>query len=159
MSATTTIEYGDRWFWSYDLARSVLLAEVIMTVRGTAGAELDPWTDEVLDELTACAEVSDFALSIDPAWGQQRLGTFTGWLEQANRSLGTRAAVEPKEAAHWPLEDFEWRGTDAVPTASVISLGTAVIQLIRGTLPAEPPGKVWCYGFAPEPTLLPHGTT
>jgi len=155
MSATTTIEYGDRSFWSYDLARSVLLAEVIMAARGTTGPEPDRWADGVLDDLAACAQISDFALAIDPAWGRQRLRTFTGWLEQANRSLGTRAAVGPEEAAHWPLEHIEWRGADAVPTASVISLGSAVIQLIRGTLLAEPPGKVWCYGLASEPALLP----
>lgn len=157
MSKTTTIAYGDRWFWSYDLARSVLLVEVIKAATRTSDPGLDRRTDEVLDELRLCAEVSDFALTIDPAWDEQRPARLVGWLEEANRNLRTRRVITSEETVDWPLEQFEWRGTEPIPSASVISLGAAVIQLVRGTLPAEPSGKVWCYGFASEPSLLPHG--
>ncbi|MBB4929437.1 hypothetical protein F4561_000257 [Lipingzhangella halophila] len=154
MSKTTTIAFGDRWFWSYDLARSVLLVEVIKVARSTAGPGDDRWADEVLDDLRLYAEISDFDFVIDPVWGQRRLDAFVEWLEEANTSLGTREAVGPEETADWPLEQFEWRGTTPISTEAVISLGTAVIQLIRGALPTEPLDKIWCYGFTPEPILI-----
>ncbi len=155
MSKTTTIAFGDRWFWSYDLARSVLLVEVIKVARSTAGPGDDRWADEVLDDLRLYAEISDLEFFIDPAWGQRRLDAFVEWLEEANTSLGTREAVGPEEAADWPLEQFDWRENTPISTEAAVSLDTAMIRLIKETLPAEPLNKIWHYEFAHKPIPMP----
>ncbi|MFD0856767.1 hypothetical protein ACFQ07_31330, partial [Actinomadura adrarensis] len=120
MSKSTTIAYGDRWIWAYDLARTVLLVEVIH-VAGTAAAGTDPWVDEVLADVRVGAEIGDSAFGIDPAWGAERLDMFVGWLDEAGRRLRTRVSVGPGRPADWPLDGFEWRGSDPLPVASAVS--------------------------------------
>jgi hypothetical protein len=72
-----------------------------------------------------------------------------GLLVEAADRLRARGALMAEEAADCTVLDDEpviFRGADPVDTARVAELGYALAELIRGTLPASPPGLWWFYG-------------
>lgn len=62
-----------------------------------------------------------------------------------------------EEAAGWKVHGNEtviFRGGTALDTGPVAELGRALSALLRGVLPAPPPGTMWLYGWPGGRTAL-----
>src|SRR5436305_7198540 len=152
MSKISVISLDDRMVYAYDVGRSILLAKIIHVAEVGDATSKPPWLAERLQRLRVLALVADYGFSIDSDWPLDARDLLVSLVGEASRQLAERTAITPEEVAEWASADTEevpWRGTEPEPTGPVVQIGTAITQLIRGSLPPDPPGnKRWCFGFA-----------
>jgi hypothetical protein len=158
VSKTVPVGFRTTRFWAYDVSLSILLAETVGVAQETEQGRLAPWLAGVLDRLRVQAVVgSSFALDLDLEVDDAQREQILGYVLEACRRLRRRGTVTATEAYRWnvmPDEPVIWRGADAVDTAPIADLGEAIIALIRGTLPAPPPGTWWFFGVDDGPRTI-----
>jgi len=148
VTKTQFVGFGNRGFWAYDVALGIFLKHLIDAARASEQSDTTSVSSAVADwRVTAC--ISDYGLTLDPAWSANQHETFVGLAEEACKSLATREYIAAEEIVSWPiLEDMRIfpRGAKAVFTAPVVELGRAIIDLVSGQLPDAPKGEIWFYG-------------
>jgi hypothetical protein len=149
VSGTTTVRFGDQYFWARDVGLSILVAETIGVIEGLSASERPWWLNAMLRDLRTVAVVPDFGLDVGAEWQGEQVDRLAGWIAEASRRLAARGAVTAAEAAAWQVDGdatVVWRGAAAVDTGPIVQLGRATVALVRGTLPPPPPGHRWFYG-------------
>ncbi|MEV4624856.1 hypothetical protein AB0J90_01005 [Micromonospora sp. NPDC049523] len=158
MSRTATVSFGDRYFWTYDVSLSILVAETVAVAEELPSGHRPPWLAEMLTDLRVTAVVTDSGLSIGDGWPAEQVERFVGWVAEAGRRLAVRGTITEAEAYAWKVLDdhtVAWRGEATVDTGPVVQLAEAVIALVNGTLPPPPDGHSWFYGLPDGPRTLP----
>jgi hypothetical protein len=152
MSKTKYVEFGGTGFWTFDIGLGVFLKHLIDVALRRAAPSDEEWIAAGVNEWRRAAAIPDIGLEIDSSWSSSQLATFAQFVGEACAVLGEREVYTAEEITSWTLyEDLRLfpRGYALYPTAPVIELGTAIVALINGSLPAAPPGRQWLYG-APE---------
>jgi hypothetical protein len=137
--------------WVYDVAMSVVLAQVVRLVEEMPPARRPGWWSGVERELRVQAIVSDFYLDLDLGLTEHERVELAGLFVEAADRLLARGVLTAQEAADWTVLEDEsviFRDTDPEDTEPFAELGYALAELIRGTLPPPPPGSWWFYGGA-----------
>jgi len=179
MSSTASVSFGDRNIWAYDVALSILLAEVTYLMDSLADSlpqdpapnhqqPRPPWLRPVAAELRVHATVgADLHLALDQlstspaplsAYRQQFLELLTDVLNEAATRLRSRTVVTAAEAATWQLTPGQkviWRGATELPTQPIAELAHAMTALIDGTLPRPPEHTWWLYGHPGGVQIVP----
>jgi hypothetical protein len=156
MSKITTISYRGRKIYAYDIGRGVLLAEIARVAEESPAVNQYPWLAERLRTLRVRVLVDDYEFSLDADWPDEQ-ELLVELIATANQRLADRKVITAQEAMEWRVLDnhvLPWRGSEPEPTAPIVDIGDAIIQLIRGTLPPDPSdGRHWCFGFpgGPQP--------
>jgi hypothetical protein len=135
--------------WVYDVALAVVLAQVVSLVEQAPPARRPGWWSGVVGQLRVHATVGDLAFDLDLGLTGAERVELAGLLVEAADQLLARGVLTTDEAADWTVLDDQpviFRGRDPVDTGPFAELGYALAQLIRGTLPAPPPGSWWFYG-------------
>ena len=170
MSSTASVSFGDRNIWAYDVALSILLAEVAFLMDGVADSlpqdlahdhqqPQPPWLRSVADELRVHATVgADLHLALDqlstsPApistYRQQFIELLIDVLNEAAARLRGLKTITAAEAATWQTllgRAIIWRGATELPTQPIAELAKAMTALIDGSLPKPPAHTWWLYG-------------
>ncbi|MCT2585574.1 hypothetical protein [Actinophytocola gossypii] len=131
MSKTASATFRGMDFWIHDVAKSLLLAEMIAVTDETPVADHGEWL--ALDEWSAGHEAEFLAL-----------------VERSTDRLDERGRITAAEAAEWIVLDGEpviWRGDEVLSTAPVVTLGREILATGRGEYPAPPPGHQWYFGW------------
>lgn len=156
MSTKTVVRVDDQLVWAYDVARAILLAEVVAVAEARRPDQPNLAADKLHDLRVLCV-VGDFACTIDEQWSTADRQLLAELIDVACARLATRPAITEAEARSWTVLDQEpliWRGGPE-PTGPVRELGMAFGQLLRGTEPPDPgPGRQWFYGFPGGPQAL-----
>ena len=74
MSKFGTVEFGGRYFWTYDVSLSIMLVETIWVGEALPADRRPEWLSEALDQFRVLAVVSDLGFSIDLNWPAQSVG-------------------------------------------------------------------------------------
>lgn len=156
MSKTTTVHFGEDFFWACDVALGVFLKHLIDTAEPHAARPEREWLTEAIADWRVAAVIGDcFGLGIEEFWSPKQRELFISLAEEACRQLSTRDSIGADELQSWKILDGDGvfaRGAEHVETAPVIELGRAVIALARGTLEKPPKNTKWLYGW-PEGCL------
>jgi hypothetical protein len=156
LSKKTVVEVDGRFVWMYDVARAILLAEVVAVAEARRADQPNLPADKLHDLRVLCV-VGDFACTIDEHWTKGERQLVAEFVEVACARLATRPVITDAEARGWTILDQEtiiWRGGPE-PTGPVRDCGAAFLQLLRGTHPPEPaPNLQWFYGFPGGPQTL-----
>jgi hypothetical protein len=156
MTATKGIEFGNRFFWAYDVAAGVFLKHLIDEAEASGQADV-PWLSQALSDWRLQAAITELGLTLKEDWSSAQKQTFIELAERACQKLALRESIPANEIASWPLVDdlcIFPRGAKEVLTAPVIELGRAIIALVSGDLPQSPDGEVWFYGTPDGRSLL-----
>ena len=149
MSQTQRVSYGDRSFWAYDVALSILLRHVIDIADLQAAQADDCWLARVTDDWRR-AIVAGYSLEIEESWSTAQLGHFKSLLIEACQRLQAKGSITVAEIGNWPpiLDDIRipTRGATEISTEPIAELGKAIIALAEGTLSDSPSGTWWCFG-------------
>ncbi len=164
------MSFGGRNIWAYDVALSILLAEVAYLMDALADSlpqdpapdhqqRRPPWLRSVAAELRVHATVgADLHLALDclstspapiSAYRQQFLELLTDVLNEAATRLRRLKTITAAEAATWQLSPGQtviWRGAAELSTQPIAELAGAMTALIGGTLPRPPEHTWWLYG-------------
>ncbi|MFY1691722.1 hypothetical protein [Plantactinospora sp. WMMB782] len=138
-----------REIWASDAALSLLLAQLIRDVEGRPPDRRPDWWADRVAGLRVQAVVGDFFLDLALGLDAAQREEFAGLLADAAARIGDRRTFTAVEAAGWRVLDDKtviFRGDRPAATGPVAELGQALADLIRGTLPAPPPGHLWYYG-------------
>ncbi|GIF04878.1 hypothetical protein [Actinoplanes siamensis] len=132
-----------REIWAYDGALSILLGQLLRDVDGVPPERRPGWWASCVEELRTQARVSDLffdvALGLDADAREELAEMFDATADR----LRERAPRTPGQADD-PYLVF--RGDHAHDVGPIAELGQALSALLRGTLPAPPPGALWLYG-------------
>ncbi|AEV85462.1 hypothetical protein ACWT_4440 [Actinoplanes sp. SE50] len=132
-----------REIWAYDGALAILLAQLLRDVEGIPPDHRPPWWDSRVEELRTQAMFSDLffdvALGLEPGQREELAELF----EDSADRLAERQPRTPGQVDDWHLV---FRGDHAYDVGPIAELGRALGELLRGTLPAPPPGTLWLYG-------------
>lgn len=145
-----TVEFGDRGFWAYDVALSILLVQVIWVAEELPTEQRPAWLSDALYQLRIDAVVGDLGFVIELSWPVDGVELLVTLLAEANRRMAALKTITADEVACWQIlggDTICLRGARVVDLTPVIELGEATIELIRGTLPWPPVGTWWMYGF------------
>jgi hypothetical protein len=148
MTATKGIEFGNRFFWAYDVAAGVFLKHLIDEAEASGQTDV-PWLSQALSDWRVQAAITECGLTLREDWSSEQRQTFIELAEGACKKLATRESIPAEEIVSWPLVDdlrIFPRGAKEVLTAPVIELGRAIIALVSGELPQSPKGEAWFYG-------------
>lgn len=146
MSKTVPVRFDGFGFWVYDVAASVLWAQMADIA---AAGEPSPWLSDLVHQLRVDAIVgADHAVPLDE-WSRGHEDEFIALVDAAARRLAERGSVTRAEADAWIVLDDEplpWRGTAALDTEPVVEFARALIAIIRGEHPAPPADHTWYFG-------------
>ena len=148
MTATKGIKFEGRFFWAYDVAAGVFLKHLIDEAEASEQAG-EPWLSEAVSDWRAQAAITEFGLTLKEQWSSAQRQTFITLAERACKKLATRQSIPAQEIASWPLVNelrIFPRSATEVPTAPIIELGHAIVELVSGKLPRPPKGEAWFYG-------------
>jgi len=148
MTATKGIEFGNRFFWAYDVAAGVFLKHLIDEAEASEQAG-SSWLSEAVSHWRVQAAVTECGLTLEEEWSSAQRQTFIELAERACKKIATRESIPAEEIASWPLVDdlrIFPRSANDVLTVPVIELGHAIIALVSGNLPPSPKGEAWFYG-------------
>jgi hypothetical protein len=155
VSKTKFVDFREDGFWAYDVGLAVFLKHLI-DVALPRCSPADVWLADAIADWRRIAVIPDIGLHIDVSWSATQRETFIELVEQSCAALAKRKGYAAEEITSWALfEDLRIfpRGHSYVNTAPVVELGSALIELIDGSLPAAPVGKQWLYG-APEGRIV-----
>jgi hypothetical protein len=154
MSKTVPVEYGDRFFWAYDVALGILIIEALHVAAELPRPE---GAGDVLDGLRAHAQVgASWAFSLDNEdWSGPQRDFVHRIIAEAGRRLRERGVLTRAEAEVRYVagnEPFALRFETHVDGAVIAGLAEAVDRLIRDDLPPAPTaGEHWLYGVEGGP--------
>jgi hypothetical protein len=154
MSKTVSVDYGDRFFWAYDVSFGILLLEAIKCAAGMPQPE---GAGEVLDELRAHAQVgASWAFALDnDRWSRPQRDFVHRIIAAAGRRLRERGVMTRVEAEVDYVagnEPFALRFEEYVVGAVIADLAEAMNRLIHDDLPRVPDaGRHWFYGVEGGP--------
>jgi hypothetical protein len=143
--------------WVYEAALSLLLAQLIRSVESAPPRSRPVWWAGRVEELRIHATVGDLFFDLDSGLAAADRAEFAILLEEAAAILAERGFFTAEEAANWKVHDDEtviFRGGSVQETGPVAELGRALSMLLRGPLPAPPPGTMWLYGWPPGRSTL-----
>jgi hypothetical protein len=156
MSQTTFIIYRNRDFGAFDVIAAVFLKHLV-DVAAPLAATHGPWLAEAVDRWRVnTALVSSFGMHLDEKWSETQVDIVVGLVETTCKVLGERQAIPSSEVENWELKDgmrIFARGLHEVPTGPVIEFGSAVVSLLRGTLPECPDRSKWYCGIEGRTTF------
>lgn len=160
MSRSTTVTYGDDFFWAYDVSLCVLVGQAVIVLDESYGGRERGWLAALRRALCRAVAVPDLGLRLDRDWGRgDRLETLTGLLREAARRLAARDRIGVADVAAWrPYLGvaISLRGATTVPVGPIIELADAIVDLVRGVLTPPPGGELrdWFYGVEPGRRVL-----
>jgi hypothetical protein len=131
--------------------------DLIRSVESAPPESRPAWWGDRADELRIHATVSDLFFELDGGQGAVAREEFAELLEDAADLLAQRQLLTVEEAASWRVHGDEtviFRGSAAQGTGPAVELGRALSSLLRGPLPAPPPGTMWLYGWPRGRTTL-----
>jgi hypothetical protein len=150
MSQTQFVEYGEDWFWAYDVALGVFLKHLIDVAQQRSDQTGGKWpTDSMLEWWRVVATLSDYGLSLGEGWSASQTARFLSLSREACARIRSRDAFPAAELQNWSILDGRGvfaRGASEVFPGPVVELGEAIVALVEGSLPAAPAGTTWCYG-------------
>jgi hypothetical protein len=152
----STVNYGDQWFWAYDVSLGVFLKYLIDVAQRSPQAN-EPWLSELVRGWRLSACITDVGLYLENDWTPEQRRCFVEWAYESCNLIGQRSAIPAAEMLAWRVLDDEGifpRSTTEVPTAPIVELGKAIIRLISGDRPG-PIGKDWIYGWESRPVYFP----
>lgn len=160
MTRTVPVEFGDRWFWAYDVSLGVLLLEAIRLAAETPPERRPAGADAVLDDFRAQVELGgNLAFVLDQAtWDRQQRRYAQELIEEAGRRLRERGTITRAEASRRYLvggEPYHLRHQERIDGNLVADLAEAIGRLVHGELqpPAES-GRHWFFGAEGGPRTL-----
>lgn len=156
MSKTTPSTFCGTDFWVYDVAKGVLLAEMIAVAEGSPAQDRPTWLAGLLHDFRVHAAVSDFFLPLDQ-WAGAHRDEFLALVAAACERLGGKGVITPAEAEAWVMVDdlrVIWRGEDAIDTGPIVEFGAALAAMAEGTYPRAPSGHQWMFGFPGGAVLI-----
>jgi hypothetical protein len=146
--------------WVYDVALSLVLAQLIRMVEDRPPERRPGWWSGVVRQLRVQAVISDFELDLDLGLAEDERAEWAGLLVEAADRVRERGVLTAAEAADWTVLDdlpVRFRGTDPVDTEPFAELGYALAELIRGGLPEPAAGGSWFYGVPGGRRAMPAG--
>lgn len=156
MSKTVSVDFGDRWFWAYDVSLGLLLLEAIEVGSQNSPQQLA----KVVSDLEAPIELGAntiFQLDNDH-WDQEQRAYVASLVAEAGQRMRARGVIPAAEAnRRYRLGDqpFHLRMADQIDGAVIADLADAIALLIRDELPPEPDADHhWFYGIPDGPRLL-----
>ena len=154
MSKTVPVEFGDRFFWAYDVSFGILILEAINVAAGMPQPE---GAGEVLAGLRAHAQVgASWTFSLDDdRWSQSQRDFVHRIIAEAGRRLRERGIMIRAEAEATYVdgnEPFALRFEKYIDGAVVADLAAAMTRLTHDDLPPVPiDGHHWFYGVEGGP--------
>jgi len=150
MSKTLFVHFRDGGFWAFDVVSAVFLKHLIDAANIHLERHHEPWLTDAVAHWRFNAVSGDYGLFLDDSWSVQQVATFTALARKACAALSKRDTIPAEEIQSWQMIEGDAgqcfaRGLPAVPTASAIRLGEAIIKLVNGTLPEPPPGTWWFF--------------
>jgi hypothetical protein len=158
VSKTRFVSHGEDGFWAYDVALGILLKHVADVAEPLVGNLRTAWLKEAVHTWRVAALL--YSLEIEETWSPAEKEVFIDLVRQACELLKKREMIPAEEIAAWPiLDDLRIfpRGATEVATAPVIELGTAIVELVQGSLPPAPINTWWCFGFPDGRTTIRRG--
>ena len=150
MSQTQFVEYGEDWFWAYDVGLGVFLKHVIDVAQERSDEPGEEWpTDSLLEWWRVVATTSGYGLSLGEGWSAPQTARFLFLSREACARIRRRDVFSAAELQDWSILDGRGvfaRGASEVLAGPVVELGDAIIARVEGSLPAAPAGTAWCYG-------------
>jgi hypothetical protein len=153
MSKSLYVEFRGQGFWAFDVVSSILLKHMVDVAMPGIVAN-GPWLGEIVQRWREDFAISDFGFYLDEKWTKAQIEVVVDLIEAACTLLEVRDGIPADEIEHWELLDgmrICTRGMPVVPTKPVITLGRAVMSLLRGTLSPAPVGMRWWYGVEDRP--------
>jgi len=157
MSKTTPADLGDLDLWIYDASLSLLLAQLISVVESMPADQRPSWWPDVVHDLRVHAAVSDLYFDIGRGLDDRDRHQLAELYDKAADGVRARGVFTREEADAWLIHDdlpVIFRGSQPADTAPAARLGHALAAIIRGTLPAAPPGHTWFYGTPNGPGTI-----
>jgi hypothetical protein len=154
-----SVECGDRHFWAFDRSLALWLRELI-EVAVRRGLE-DPghWLADDVAWWRVVATVDPYGLTFSEDWSEGRRSEFLGLAREATKRFSAEW-VDPGSEGMRSLSVLDGeplaggRGLPELPAKVMMELGAAIQGLIDGTLPADPPGGWWLFGYPPGPSVI-----
>lgn len=167
MSKTQAVEYKGNKFWAFDAALAVWLAELISIAEGRQ-LQNDQWWAKQIHNWKVWSITADFGFSFPDDWSQDQEDLFLELAEKTNETLRLRKQLDAQEVANRKVTIVNdqnisndeitsaerYRRQETVDVLPIVSLGEAIVQLIRGTLQPAPKGTWWFYGSEPTPSTI-----
>jgi hypothetical protein len=154
VSLTTTISYDERFIWVLDEARAIWLKYLIEAVEQRSSRGAWSWMADELYDWRTVATLGDYAWSLGP-WTDTQRDDFVDAAREARDALVAEPPLSLETVSRWVLLDDiplvqrlgggVW--DDPIDIRPILELGEAVVQLLRDTLSAPPPGEMWLFGF------------
>ncbi|GAA2876165.1 hypothetical protein Acy02nite_75680 [Actinoplanes cyaneus] len=133
----------EREIWAYDGALAILLGQLLRDVEGIPPEHRPAWWNRRVEELRTQAMVSDLFFDVALGLAAEEREELAELFEDTAARLRDRPPRTPGQADDWHLV---FRGDHAYDVGPIAELGQALSALLRGTLPAPPPGTLWLYG-------------
>ena len=151
MSRTSAIGFRGRWLWAHREGLQVLLALMVEAAAGRATSDDEPWFAAIVQQWQVQASVADLGCTLDDSWSPEQLALVRDLIE------GVRGELRAPDAAGRVLRPG-WSVLDDLPVAGgvgtervierVDEVADALLQLLDGRLPPNPPGAWWFVGTA-----------
>lgn len=159
LSKFVTVDFRGRAFWAYDVSLSILLAYVASYPKLVEMASYSETWHRRRERVMFIAAQGD-AIDLDTDWhaGEDEAGVLEDAIRWANQRITERVQFTDDDAeqlvdANAPR--YTWRWDGELESEVIVSLGTAVIDLINGRLAEPPPGTWWYFGAADHPLEIP----